>query len=166
MGSGKSTTGPHLAKLLKYSFIDQDELIEKVAKSSVSQIFREEGENGFRDIETQVLKQIGQRHSLVVATGGGLVTRSENWGVLHQGIVIWLDPNRELLFARLKSDKTVVRPLLDNKDPKDVLDSLIKQRYLSYAEADLHISIERETPEEVALVIFKKLSEIIRVQED
>ena len=63
MGSGKSLTGPYLAKSLGYSFIDQDELIEKAAQLSITEIFEEDGEQGFRDVETQVLKEIGKSHS-------------------------------------------------------------------------------------------------------
>ena len=87
MGCGKSRTGPHLAENLGYSFVDLDLVIEKVAKKSIFKIFEEEGEKEFRDIEAMVLQAVGERYSLVVATGGGVVTRSENWGVLHQGLV-------------------------------------------------------------------------------
>ncbi len=156
MGSGKSETGPYLADALQYSFVDQDALIEEIAKMSISEIFQEEGENGFRNLETQVLKEIGKRHSLVIATGGGVVMRSENWGILHQGIVVWIDTSREQLIVRLKSDQSR-RPLLENHQPINSLDLLIKERYPFYSESDLHVPVEEETPKEVALLILKKL---------
>ena len=93
MGSGKSCTGPYLAKELSYSFVDSDKVIEEVCGLSIPEIFKRDGEEAFRNVESKVLNAIGQRHSLVVATGGGLVTRSENWGILHQGIVIWINRN-------------------------------------------------------------------------
>ena len=104
MGSGKSSTGPYLAKELSYGFVDSDKVIEEVCGQSISVIFDQEGEEEFRLVESKVLNAIGQRHSLVVATGGGLVTRAENWGVLHQGIVVWLDPGQDRLFNRLASN--------------------------------------------------------------
>ena len=160
MGSGKSLTGPYLSKALKYSFVDQDELIEKVSKMSISQIFEEEGETGFRNLETQVLKEIGTRHSLVVATGGGVVTRAENWGILHQGIVVWIDLSKDRLLKRLELDNTK-RPLLKNTELNITIDSLIQERHSFYTESDLQIKVEQETPEEVASVILKKLPGII-----
>ena len=80
MGSGKSQTGLPLAKELGYGFVDMDSVIEQLTKVSIARIFEEEGEEGFRTIESQVLKEVGIRHSLVVATGGGVVTFPENWG--------------------------------------------------------------------------------------
>ncbi len=160
MGSGKSETAPYLAKALKYSFVDQDTLIAEVAKMSISDLFKEEGETYFRDLETKVLKEIGQRHSLVIATGGGVVMRPENWGILRQGIVVWIDTSREQLILRLKSDHTK-RPLLVNHQPIKVLDSLIEERYPFYSESDLHLRVDKETPKEVALAILEQLSSIL-----
>ncbi|KGG16828.1 Shikimate kinase I [Prochlorococcus sp. MIT 0602] len=165
MGSGKSSTGPHLAKALEYKFVDQDKLIEEVAKLSIPEIFDQDGESGFRELEAQVLKEIGKRHSLVVATGGGVVLRSHNWGILHQGIVIWISPSRDRLIARLESDQTK-RPLLTNRDPIAALDSLIKERQPFYAESDLYISVANETAEEVALDICNKLPAILTSPEE
>ncbi|WP_269622189.1 shikimate kinase [Prochlorococcus marinus] len=161
MGSGKSSTGPYLAKLMQYGFVDQDDLIEQVAKKSIAQIFGEEGESNFRDIETQVLKEIGKRHSLVISTGGGVVLRSENWGILHQGIVIWINTSREKLLKRLEFDQTN-RPLLKTHD----IDLILKERHRFYAESDLQIFVEDESPEEVAFQIFNKLPNIINNQDD
>ncbi len=157
MGSGKSSTGPYLAKSLGYSFIDQDDLIEKVTKLSIEEIFQQEGESVFRSIETQVIKEIGTRHSLVVATGGGVVTCIENWGILHQGIVIWINPSRDNLIERLKDD-SYKRPLLGRDTLIPSLDKLIKERHCFYSESDLNISVNKETPEEVAQLILKELS--------
>ena len=91
-------------------------MIEQVTGSNISEIFERDGEDHFRDLETQVLRSISERHSLVVATGGGIVTRSENWGMMHQGIVIWLDVERDQLLLRLQKDFTQ-RPLLQMNDP-------------------------------------------------
>ena len=94
MGSGKTSTGRPLAERLGYGFVDADAVVEQAAGCTIPDIFENEGEPGFRALESQVLNAISQRHSLVVATGGGVVTRPENWGLLHSGIVVWLDVAR------------------------------------------------------------------------
>ena len=138
MGSGKSCTGPFLAKELGYRFVDADEVIEKAAKKSISTIFFEEGEDSFRKIETQVMQSIGQHYSLVVATGGGVITRPANWGVLHQGIVIWLDPGAQRLYKRVRTDPTD-RPLLNKVNSFELFEALYNEREHFYKESDLHI---------------------------
>ncbi len=165
MGCGKSRTGPPLAKELSYGFVDSDAVIEQLAGMSIEKIFAEEGERAFREVEEKVLNSIGQRHSLVVATGGGVVTRSENWGVLHQGIVVWLDPGRDRLLARLKSDEEQ-RPLLLSSDPVVAFDALMDERIPLYSEADLHLLVADESPELVASAILEGLIPLLRKTED
>ena len=160
MGSGKSSTGPYLAKELEYRFVDSDKVIEQVYGESISRIFEKDGEQGFRTVEKQVLNEIGQRHSLVVATGGGVVTKTENWGVLHQGIVIWLAPSREKLFARLQTD-LIDRPLLNTENPRSVFETLCNERERLYLEADLQVEIVNETPADVAQLILQTLPSIL-----
>jgi shikimate kinase len=126
MGSGKTSTGRPLAKRLGYGFVDADAVIEQVAGCAIPEIFEREGEAGFRLIESQVLNAISQRHSLVVATGGGVVTKPENWGQLHSGIVVWLDVNRAQLIERLRDDSTQ-RPLLQQPNPEAALDTLLRK---------------------------------------
>ena len=135
--------------------------IEQVAKLSIAEIFQDEGESSFREIETQVLKEIGQRHSLVVATGGGVVTCIENWGILHQGIVIWVNPIRERLIERLKADADT-RPLLGRENRIASLDKLMNDRHCYYSESDLNISVDKETPEEVAQLILQALKATLK----
>ena len=161
MGSGKSSSGRPLAQQLGYGFVDADNVIEEVAGRSIPDLFKQEGEEGFRALESQVLQAIGQRHSLVVATGGGVVTRPQNWGVLHQGIVIWLDPPRETLMRRLTDDSTP-RPLLACPDPEEALQRLLEQRRPLYAEADLRVPIGDQTAETVASLVLEKIPTILR----
>ncbi len=161
MGSGKSSTGRPLAEKLGYGFVDSDSVIEQLAGCSIPEIFERDGEEGFRKLETQVLNAISERHSLVVATGGGVVTRSENWGIMHQGIVIWLDVEREQLLKRLESDSTP-RPLLQEADPAQALDRILNQRHPQYSEADLTVVIKEETPDVVADGILQLLPKLIQ----
>lgn len=84
MGSGKTSTGRPLAERLGYGFVDADAVIEQAAGCSIAEMFQRDGEPEFRALEKQVLNSISQRHSLVVATGGGVVTQRENWGATAQ----------------------------------------------------------------------------------
>ena len=161
MGSGKSTTGRPLAERLGYGFVDADAVIEQVAGCSISEIFERDGEEEFRNLETQVLRSISERHSLVVATGGGIVTRSQNWGMMHQGIVIWLDVERGQLLQRLQKDASQ-RPLLMGSDPADTIDAILEVRRPLYVGADLTVVIESETPEVVAEGIIQLLPKLIK----
>ena len=161
MGSGKTSTGRPLAEQLGYGFVDADAVVEQAAGCTITEIFERDGEAGFRQIESQVLNAISQRHSLVVATGGGVVTQPENWGLLHSGIVIWLDVIPEQLIQRLKADSTV-RPLLQKDDAEAALNSLLKERRPFYAEADLTVVINDETPEAVATGILRLLPGLLK----
>ena len=161
MGSGKTSTGRPLAKRLGYGFVDADAVIEQVAGCTIPEIFERDGEEGFRLIESQVLNAISQRHSLVVATGGGVVTKPENWGQLHSGIVVWLDVDRPQLIERLRGDATQ-RPLLQQPDPEAALDALLLQRRPLYDEADLTVVIQDETPDDVADGILQLLPTLIK----
>ncbi|WP_115025423.1 shikimate kinase [Synechococcus sp. UW69] len=161
MGSGKTSTGRPLAERLGYGFVDADAVIEQAAGCSIPEIFERDGEAGFRSLESQVLNAISQRHSLVVATGGGVVTQPENWGVLHSGIVIWLDVVPDQLMQRLKADSTV-RPLLQTADPEADLKALLNKRQPLYAEADLTVVINDETPDAVADGILQLLPSLLK----
>ena len=161
MGSGKTSTGRPLAKRLGYGFVDADAVIEQVAGCTIPEIFERDGEAGFRSIESQVLNAISQRHSLVVATGGGVVSKPENWGQLHSGIVVWLDVNRAQLIERLRDDSTQ-RPLLQQPNPEAALDTLLQERRPLYGEADLTVVIKDESPDAVADGILQLLPTLIK----
>ena len=160
MGSGKTQTGPYLARKINYAFVDTDDVIEKAAKQSITAIFEKDGETGFRDLEKQVLKEISQHHSLVIATGGGLVTLPENWGILHQGIVIWLDLDLNRSIQRIERDDKE-RPLLIKEDLAHTYSQIYESRKSIYLESDLRIEVEDQSPSEVASMIAKQLPSIL-----
>jgi shikimate kinase len=161
MGTGKSALGQPLAEALGYRFIDADSTVEQAAQRSIGEIFASDGEASFRALETAVLNQIASWHSLVVATGGGVVTRQENWGHMRQGVVIWLDAPTELLLARIAADPTP-RPLMQQPDPAARLSELLGERQPLYAQADLHIKQQGEPPEQVAALVLEALPSILK----
>ena len=155
MGSGKSSTGPVLAEILKYKYVDLDVLIEKLTKKTIDKVFSEEGEEYFRDLETQCLQEIIKLPSVVVSTGGGVVLKKENWGILRQGIIVWLDINKEIALNRLNS-KDNIRPLLKgNIDIK--YEEIFETRKDIYAQADLRVEINNEGVKNVAEKILNTL---------
>ena len=100
-GCGKSTIGRMLAEKLGRVFVDADEEIVQRAGMSIPEIFATQGESGFRKLETEVLSILGQKSGQVIATGGGCVTRKENYPLLHQnGTIYWI--KRDL--AKLPTD--------------------------------------------------------------
>ena len=143
MGCGKSQTGLKLAELLKYKYVDLDSLIEKLTKKSINQIFIDEGEENFRELETNCLKETIKITSLVISTGGGIVTKSENWGILRQGIVAWIDLDKDIAIERLKNE-IEKRPLLQGKNLNDLYMSIFQSRENLYSQADLRIQVNRE----------------------
>lgn len=154
MGSGKSTVGKMLANTLKYKFFDTDTMVELAhEKKPVSEIFKEFGEDYFRNCETEVLRQLSPYKNLVVATGGGAVLKPQNWGHMQTGVVAWLNGPTDLLANRVAKDGLEKRPLLavEGETPseealyaaaKGKLDSLLEARTKYYENADLTISLE------------------------
>ena len=162
MGAGKSAVGRPLAEALGYRFLDADQVLEQAAGRAIPAIFETDGEEGFRELETAVLDRITGWHSLVVATGGGVVTRPVNWGHLRQGVVIWLDAPSELLLTRLQADPTP-RPLLATEEPAARLEALLESRRPLYAQADLRVEQQAgDDPGDVARRVVAALPTILK----
>ncbi|EFN57649.1 hypothetical protein CHLNCDRAFT_34609 [Chlorella variabilis] len=117
MGSGKSTVGKLISQALGYCFFDTDTLIEQLSQKKVSEIFAEDGEESFRELETQVLAELSPFKNCVVATGGGVPTKAENWGHMQGGVSVWLNGPPTLLAHRVVGDGTESRPLLSQVRP-------------------------------------------------
>jgi shikimate kinase len=160
MGAGKSTVGKLLAQKLGYNFLDTDPLIEQCAGKSIPEIFANDGEETFRDLEQQVLAQVASYTRLVVATGGGAVMRSINWSHLHDGIVVWIDVPLENLHSRLQT-ASEVRPLLKTADPLQTLTEIYNQRRDRYAQADISIMV---TGHESAAEVSERLLAMIETR--
>ena len=119
-GCGKSTVGRALAKETGKKFVDADAEVEDLAGKTIPEIFAQEGEEMFRRMETTVLAELGMESGLVIATGGGCVTREENYPLLHQNSrIIWLDrcPARLPTEGRPLSQKTHPAQLYEMRKP-------------------------------------------------
>lgn len=162
MGSGKSTIGPVLADHLGYRFVDIDTLIERVSGCSIAEIFSDYGEGEFRQRESATLQSVASWHSLVVATGGGVVLKPQNWGIMRQGVVIWLNCPKQLLLRRLARDPSS-RPLLNGSDLEEKVKQLLTQRECYYRQADLEISQHQDqSPGDIARAIETALKGCLR----
>jgi shikimate kinase len=131
MGSGKSSVGRILSSLTGFALVDTDALVAREAGQSIPVIFKEQGEEHFRALETKVLQGLVGRIGLIVATGGGIITSGQNRELLPQiGPVVWLDASPEHLYQRVKHSN---RPLLQTADPRRTLGELYAERESLYA---------------------------------
>ncbi len=151
MGSGKSTVGRFVARLLGFQFADTDHMIVNRAGCSIPEIFAREGEAGFRKRESAVLRELLGSRRHVIATGGGIITQPVNLPLLrHLGFITWLEAGTDLLVRRTPSNND--RPLLRGEEPPRVkLERLIQERGPIYKSlADLRIQTDDLTQEESA----------------
>ena len=149
MGAGKSSVGRRLATILGLPFRDADEEVERAAGRSVAEIFADLGEAAFRDGERRVIARLLDQPPHVLATGGGAFMNPETRAlILERTTAVWLKADVEVLARRVarKSD----RPLLQGKDPREVLEALARVREPVYAEAPVIVD-SVETPHGVTV---------------
>lgn len=149
-GAGKSTVGPLVAQALGWAFVDLDREIELTAGRSVAEIFREEGEEGFRRREYGATLAMAGWEGLVLAPGGGWLLDPRNRAALGQGtMMVYLALPPEAAAARLGAS-AASRPLLAGADPVDRLRELLAAREAIYLQANHTVSVELMSPAEVA----------------
>lgn len=162
-GCGKTTAAQHLAARLGWPWVDADEALELRAGKSIKQIFADEGEPAFRDLESAIVAELAARDQQVVSLGGGAVLRTENRAALAgRGFIVWLKALPESLAARIAADATTAerRPNLTAQGGIDEIRTLLDKRAPLYAElADLAIDTDRLSPEAVAERIAAEMQE-------
>jgi|TARA_B110000495_G_scaffold98692_1_gene85364 shikimate kinase len=157
MGSGKSTVGKLLAKKLETPFLDLDHYIEVKNNKSINDIFKEKGENYFRQLETNALSEI-KGSEIVVACGGGIILNHENRKkISSNGKVVFLKASISSLIKRLLSNKD--RPLLNDKNIENELIKIWNERKNYYNEtAEITINTDGYTPESISSLIIENLN--------
>lgn len=157
MGAGKSTIGRLLSTELHLEFVDSDREIEERCGTNIPWIFDKEGEEGFRQREESVIDDLTQRHTILVATGGGAVMRKINRDrMLSRSTVVYLRTSVEQQLARTARDKN--RPLLQTENPEQVLQSLFDVRDPLYQEvADFIIQTDQRNTKSVVNEIIQTL---------
>ncbi|MCK5738315.1 shikimate kinase [bacterium] len=152
MGSGKSTIGRKIAKILKRPFVDSDDFIENRAGCTISEIFAQQGEAEFRRLERECVLELSGQPGIIMALGGGAILDPDSWLVLTKtGVTVWLDWPFETLYQRIS--KKTNRPLAQGQpDEKRVkLQNMYDRRIPYYSRAGFQIQSQgAETKEETA----------------
>ena len=156
MGCGKSTIGNLLSKKTGMSFIDLDKYIEKKENKTVAEIFAASGEDYFRQLERDASKELSQKKSLVIATGGGTLTFQENVDAFKtSGKIVLLDVPVEVVSERLQGDTT--RPLLNRPDKEKAMRELYEKRMPLYQNAADVVVNAANSPLQVCMEIISNL---------
>lgn len=138
MGSGKTTLGKAFAREMKLSFIDLDWYIEERSHKTVREIFIERGEQGFRELERQMLLEVAEFEDVVISTGGGAPCFFDNMEVMNRkGETVFLNVTPEALYRRLKV-ATHSRPILQgktNEELKTFIAEALEKRMPYYTQA-------------------------------
>jgi shikimate kinase len=142
--SGKTTLGRNVARRLRLAFVDSDRCIEEMTGRTIPEIFREDGEEGFRAVEREAISRIMASQNQVVSTGGGAFIDPENRERLRNGnLVIHLQVRPETVVDRLRNSKSGrPRPLLESPDPLERVVRLMAERKEAYSAAHVTIGVD------------------------
>jgi shikimate kinase len=162
MGAGKSCVGRCLQQRTKLALVDTDDMVGSKFGISIPEIFSKYGEQGFREAETQALRELAPAKQTIIVTGGGIVLCEKNVDFLKRlGVIVWLDGNEEMLFERASRART--RPLLQGENPRETFTQLLQLRLPLYAKV-AHIRVDTSvlTDEEVTVAILSKVKKLGR----
>lgn len=163
MGAGKSAIGRKLAQKLSLPFRDADAEIEKAAGQSIAEIFENYGEPEFRRLEERVISRLLGDGPQVLATGGGaFMNASTRSSIGKSGLSIWLSADLDLLMARVSRKAT--RPLLKQPNPREIMATLIRERYPVYATADIEVASQDITKDQMADRVAKALAKQLEIE--
>ena len=155
MGTGKTTLGKRLAAALGYEFVDTDELIVARSGRTVEEIFHEQGEAVFREMESAIAKELGEKEGLVISTGGRTMLDPTNAAALSKkGRVFCLVARPEEIMERLSQDPDVCRPLLDGPNPMERIVELLRERQEGYARFPQLVT-SGKSPEELVDILLE-----------
>jgi len=149
MCSGKTSVGKKLAEKLNFDFLDTDDLVENKVGMRITEIFEKYGEPYFRELETQIIKEVSEKDKLVISTGGGVVLREENVNNLRKnGVIINLVAKPETIYERLKKQPGI-RPLLNKPNPLEEIKKLLEYRERYYKNCDFRVETDNLSVEEI-----------------
>ena len=151
MGSGKSVIGKLLAQELRLRHYDSDKLIEKKLNKSINQIFTDQGESYFRNVEEDIVLSLMDKKSCVISLGGGsILSELTRKALFINSFSVYLKVNIEILYERLKKSKK--RPLIINKNIKEKLIHLTQDRNKYYRKANLIVNNLKNTEESLNII--------------
>ncbi len=157
MGTGKSTVARHMKRQCGMEIVEMDETIEERERMNISEIFQKYGEPYFRDLETELLKEIQERDNVVVSCGGGVVLREENIKIMKEnGCIVLLTASPETILRRVKYDEK--RPLLKGKKNVQAIGELMDARRERYEiAADMKICVDHTDSRKVCAEILRRI---------
>ena len=165
MGAGKTKIGGILAKKLDLPFVDADVEIEKAAGRTVAEIFEEQREPAFRDLERRVIARLLSDELKIIAPGGGAIMNAQTADLIRSASVsIWLRADLDILVER--TGRTGKRPLLRNGDPREILQGLMDKRYPVYAGAHVVVDTDGGEIEDTLDRTLKALAEYLHAQDN
>lgn len=150
MASGKSTIGPILANTIGWDFLDLDKVIEEKTSKKIVDIFREEGEKFFRELETKTLTEITVLNKYVISLGGGTIENEENLKmIINNGILVYLETSPEAAFKRLRFKRDRPALLFDDHEPTkeefiNRINTILSRRLKYYNQADIKINTDNK----------------------
>jgi shikimate kinase len=158
MTAGKSTVGPILARRLGWEFSDTDEIIENETGRKISEIFSEDGEVFFRDLEARAVVGAARGRNKVVSLGGGALLRDSTRAVvLDSGIMVYLIIDAQTVVKRLSTQKKT-RPIISTLS-EEAIRNLMNLRESIYRLASIQVDTSPKTPAEVVACIMERLNE-------
>jgi len=156
MGAGKTAIGRRVASLLHLPFTDSDHEIESVSRMTIPELFERYGEPEFRALEQRVIHRVLESGPQVLSTGGGAFMNAQTQGIIaDHGVSVWLKADIDTLMERVGKKPT--RPLLQNPDPRAVMERLMAERYPVYAKADVTVPTRDERKEIIAAEVIDEL---------
>ncbi len=165
MGAGKTTVGKELAKRIGLSFIDLDNYIEARYHRTVGQLFQEKGEEGFRNIEGRMLREVATFEDVLISTGGGAPCFTENMLFMNQtGTTVYLKVSVEELAKRLEVCKQT-RPILkgfSGEELRNFIDESLQKRESYYNQASLIFNAEVMLTDADVLSISQRVEELLK----
>jgi shikimate kinase len=157
MGTGKSVVGRRLAADLGWVFHDTDQLVEARVGMKVSEIFQRRGEEAFRELERDVVRQVSQEENCVIATGGGAVANPENLEELtKKGELICLTASPDTILRRIDR-RPNMRPLLAGENPLEKIKILLEERKPFYAKASFTLDTTYLPVEKIVEAILRRM---------
>ncbi|MEC9413974.1 MAG: shikimate kinase [Pseudomonadota bacterium] len=159
MGSGKTSIGKLLAKKISLPFYDSDKRIESKLNLKISDIFSEFGEKRFRQEEELICKELLEKKKFILALGGGAILNKEIHNLmLDKTLSIWIKTNMDVLFNRLKNDRS--RPLLNGVDLKKEIKKISSDREQFYSKSDICIENNDDDLGEVVEKIISRINKV------
>lgn len=163
MGAGKTVIGRRVAAALDLPFIDSDHEIEAVSRMTIPELFARYGEPEFRALEQRVIQRVLEGGPQVLSTGGGAFMNAQTRAAIAElGISVWLKADLDTLMDRVGKKPT--RPLLQNADPRGVMERLMAERYPVYETAHVTVLTREERKEVIADEVIAALGEYLNGQ--